>query len=220
MTDFDYEVYQKKRIASGARHRICGSKSKKCSLPSDNLSKRQWKERCGEVVSYNMSKPMTWDVFCKLPSETQKEYLLYLINRYSVSAREISGMLGISPSYFSRYCTANKVGVKFQSKKVPESAKQIFEEFCMGKTEELEHETQVQLVSNTEKRPAEPKERSIVVDCTEEKKPEHALPSMAMTDFTINFDGPFDADALRNSLGFIIRKGDCVKLEIKCTIQR
>ena len=37
MNDFDFENMQKKRIAQGARHRVCGSKSKKCSLPSDLL---------------------------------------------------------------------------------------------------------------------------------------------------------------------------------------
>lgn len=216
MTDFDYEVYQKKRIAYGARHRVCGSKSTKCSLPSDNLTKKQWKERCGEMVSYNMSKPMTWEVFCKLPSETQKEYLLYLIDRYSVSAREISKMLNISPSYFSRYCSSNNVGVKFQSKKVPESAKQVFEDFCRGKVTETENKPQAEPIPTADEPPVEQEENSAVVEAEEVK----VAPTMAMTDFALSFEGPFDANAIRNSLNFILPKGTYAKIEIKCTVQQ
>ena len=38
MNDFDYDALQKKRIAAGARHMKRGSRSKRCSLPSDNLT--------------------------------------------------------------------------------------------------------------------------------------------------------------------------------------
>ena len=140
MNDFDYEVYQRKRMASGARHRVCGSKSKKCSLPSDNLTKKQWKERCGEVMSYNLSKPMNWEEFGALPIHIQKEYLLNLISKYSTSARDLSMMFGISPSTFSKYCGKKEFDIDFVSKRVPASAKQAFHNFCNQSVEELASE--------------------------------------------------------------------------------
>ena len=41
MHDFDYDAMQKKRIARGASHMKRGSKSKKCTLPSDYLTAAQ-----------------------------------------------------------------------------------------------------------------------------------------------------------------------------------
>ena len=41
MRDFDYEVLQRKRIAQQAKHKKKGSKTCKCSLPSDYLTAKQ-----------------------------------------------------------------------------------------------------------------------------------------------------------------------------------
>lgn len=51
MNDFDYDVYQKKKAVSGARHRVNGSKSKKCTLLSDQRGaekKTEWRSVCNE----------------------------------------------------------------------------------------------------------------------------------------------------------------------------
>ena len=58
MNDFDFENMQKKRIAQGARHRVCGSKSRKCSLPSDLLTAAQKRKLNGPVERYDMGKPI------------------------------------------------------------------------------------------------------------------------------------------------------------------
>lgn len=47
MNDFDYDIVQKKRLVASARKQKCGSKSKKCSLPSDNLTAAQLKAKNG-----------------------------------------------------------------------------------------------------------------------------------------------------------------------------
>lgn len=57
MDDFTYDCWQKKQLAQQARHRKRGSKSRKCSLPSDNLTKKQWKERNGKTLSINLNQP-------------------------------------------------------------------------------------------------------------------------------------------------------------------
>ena len=60
MNDFDYDALQKKRIASGAFHMKRGSRSKRCSLPSDNLTPAQLKRRNGPVSTYKLDQPMSW----------------------------------------------------------------------------------------------------------------------------------------------------------------
>ena len=45
MNDFDFDVMTKKRIARGAAARKCGSKSRRCTLPSDYLTDAQKKAR-------------------------------------------------------------------------------------------------------------------------------------------------------------------------------
>ena len=90
MNDFDYDVMIKKRVANSARNRKRGSKSKKCPMSTDHMTRKQWLERCGETVTYNLSKPMEWQDFCNLPIHIQKEYLLNLIKLYSTTASDLA----------------------------------------------------------------------------------------------------------------------------------
>ena len=103
MKDFDYEVRQRKQLAQQARHKKNGSKSKKCSLPSDRLTAKQWKERNGEVMTYDLSKPMGWLQFKQLPADIQHEYINKLIAEYDASQSFFAKMFGISINTFKRY---------------------------------------------------------------------------------------------------------------------
>ena len=109
MTDFDYDVLQKKRVAQNARRRKCGSKSRYCGLPSDHLTQKQWKERNGACMTMNLTRPMSWEDFSQLPDSMQKEYLQHLIDTYHVGCGAIGKMFGHSQStVFNR---AKKLGV-------------------------------------------------------------------------------------------------------------
>lgn len=104
MNNFDYEVLQKKRIAAGARHRKCGSKSKFCSLPSDNMTAAEWKRRNGKVKTYNLMAPMGWDEFKSMPHDLQQQYLDTLQTRFNVSVNRISKELfGLCPDALRRH---------------------------------------------------------------------------------------------------------------------
>lgn len=97
MNDFDYEVMQKKRIARGAAHMKRGSKSKKCSLPSDNMTQAEWKRRNGPVSTYSLNQPMDWKQFKNLPLDIQQAYIDALQSRFGVSAARISqDLFGLS----------------------------------------------------------------------------------------------------------------------------
>lgn len=82
MTEFDYEVLQRKRLAGAARHVKRGSRSKKCTLESDRLTHAQWKKRNGEVLSINLNRPMTWAEFKAIPGDLQNEYITRLMLRF------------------------------------------------------------------------------------------------------------------------------------------
>ncbi|MGM9556578.1 MAG: hypothetical protein ACI3VM_09160 [Oscillospiraceae bacterium] len=96
MNDFDFDVMTKKRIARGASARKCGSKSRRCTLPSDYLTDAQKKARNGKLSTYNLSKPMTYKQFKLMPRDLQREYLLKLRNDMHASTRVIALMFGCS----------------------------------------------------------------------------------------------------------------------------
>lgn len=97
MHDFDFDIMEKKRIAQGARARKCGSKSRKCTLPSDYLTAAQKKGLNGKVSTYNLSGPMTYSKFRVMPDDLQKEYLLKLRNEMGASLTAIGEMMQCSP---------------------------------------------------------------------------------------------------------------------------
>jgi hypothetical protein len=100
MTDVEYLFRQterdRKRDGRGAYNKKGGSKSKKCSLPSDKMTQKEWKKMNGPVVSYNMNKPVSWKEFKLWPDDIQREYLQLLMEKYSVGTPELSKMFGVS----------------------------------------------------------------------------------------------------------------------------
>ena len=73
MNDFDYDCMQKKRTARGAFAHI-SRKRGGCTLPSDNLTAKQRREKNGEVKSYNITRPMPWPEFKTLPEDLKREF--------------------------------------------------------------------------------------------------------------------------------------------------
>lgn len=133
MTDFEYEVMQKKRVARGAAHRKCGAKSKKCSLPSDNLTPAQKRALNGPVTVVKLGQPMAWDAYKSLSDTLKKEYLEDLIASYQVNGTEIGRMLGVSAATMSR--ELREIGVapfKGSFGKETQAHKAKWAAFCNG----------------------------------------------------------------------------------------
>lgn len=99
MNDFDYDALQKKRIAAGARHMKRGSRSKRCSLPSDNLTPAQLKRRNGPVSTYKLDAPMRWDDFKDMPVDLQKQYLTNLVETYGATNEMLGDMFYVHPTH-------------------------------------------------------------------------------------------------------------------------
>lgn len=103
MKDFDYDVYQKKVIARGAIHRKCGAKSKRCTLPSDYLTKKELCALNGELKTYNIHQRMTWEQFKGIPADMAAEHIKYLVDSFGVNMNAIAEALGVSHVTVSRY---------------------------------------------------------------------------------------------------------------------
>ena len=99
MNDFDYDVLQKKRTAAGARHMKRGSRSKRCSLPSDHLTPAQLKRRNGPVSTYKLDEPMRWDDFKAMPVDLQKKYLTNLVETYGATNEMLGDMFYVHPTH-------------------------------------------------------------------------------------------------------------------------
>lgn len=98
---FNQTSYGAKRLARGAYAKKNGSKTKKCSLPSDHLTERQRKELNGKVETYNLSKPMSWNTFRKMPDDLKVKYLSSLVNDYDARCKDIADMFGVGANYLS-----------------------------------------------------------------------------------------------------------------------
>ena len=96
MHDFDYDAMQKKRIARGASHMRRGSKSKKCTLPSDYLTAAQKRRLNGPVSTYKLDEPMNWESFKAMPEDLQKKYILNLQETSQANDKMIAKLFGKS----------------------------------------------------------------------------------------------------------------------------
>lgn len=84
------DVKSRKAEAAGARHRVCGAKSKKCSLPSDNLTDAQRRKLNGPVRAYNVKLPMRWGEFKAMPTDLQQAHVSFLQDEFDVSGNDIA----------------------------------------------------------------------------------------------------------------------------------
>ena len=206
MTDFEYDVRERKRLANQARHMKRGSKSKKCNLPTDHMTRRQWEKRCGEVMSYQLGVPMTWGEFKTIPADIQALYLNDLIKKYNPSARYLAWMFGCTSETLSRYCAKMRFDIKFQrGHRMGQQQKEAFERLVLG-----------------DKPPQKELDSTGGKDCLIKVSEPEDFPStagkMEMDGVTLHFTGCFDRTMLYNSLLSIIPEGTKVEVTLQCNI--
>ena len=228
MNDFDFDCMQKKRLASQARHRKNGSKSKKCSLPSDRLTHKQWKDRCGAVVSYNFGSPMNWEDFKQMPERIQAEYITSLQKKYSATATDLAKMFGVKPLTVSRHVTSKNLNVTFhRGKSMTQAQREEWDKFvnedCMVDTadetpivapEILESNVQESEVFERENL----EDSNPVVFCKPKESPVEPERRMDMKMISMMFDGVIDIDAIANSMRLILGNHTNGSVEIICRL--
>ena len=74
MSSFQSDIAAKSSIARCARNRKCGSKSKKVSLPCDNLSPAQLKALSGPVKTYKLVPGIPDEELSTWPEHVRKLY--------------------------------------------------------------------------------------------------------------------------------------------------
>lgn len=209
MNDFDYDCYQKKLIARSARNRKCGSKSKHCSASTDHMTHKQWKERNGTVMSFNLSAPMKWADFRQMSSSSQHEYVETLVKN-GANVKAMADMFGVSQTSV-RKLVPDLTRFKFHSgrQSAEEIAKwtsflagpQPAEEYTPEPTEISEPITQPIAVPISEQ--SAPDAGSHCETCGEIEecsKPAEPKKSMGMTQFNLTFRGEMDEEMIANSL--------------------
>ena len=196
MTDFDYDIKQKKQIARSAFRKKNGSKSKHCSLPSDNMTESQWKKRNGLIMSYDLKKPMKWVQFTTMPPDIQEEYLRGLEERYHVTIRCLSDLFGVSWDTVSRFIKINHPWMKFKRGfQMSDKDKAGFAEFLCG-------EGCAPIIFDNE-----PTVKHETKDKVYEKETSAASPRFHMRKLITEFEDTYDANAIHNMIRAILPTG-------------
>ena len=107
MNEYEYlftqDCREKKRTASGARHRATrGKRSFTVHNPSDYLTKKQREELSSPVISFT-AKPVTFEEFKAMNNDQKKAYLNFIIEEYAFSIRSIAAMMGVCFSTIDKY---------------------------------------------------------------------------------------------------------------------
>lgn len=189
-----------KRLVSSARHKKNGSKSKRCSLPSDHLTERQWKARCGEIMEYKLSSPVPWAEFKRYPRDIQEMYIQNMVEKYHVTASDLGRLFGCHYATISRFCQKQGLHVPFAvGRRMSAEEKAAFEKLF----------TQV----------AAPAQETAELECPDVEELDK-VPPMSMRSFSVHFDGPFDPTMVLNSLSSILHDGERVSIYITCEISQ
>jgi hypothetical protein len=205
MNMFEYEVFQKRRSVSSSRHKKNGSKSKKCTLPSDRLTEKQIKERHGATIVYNLTKPMTWEEFKKLPAHAQEEYIIWLNLNFGATASDIARMFGVASRTVANYASTKNINVNFsRGHRMDKSKKADWENFIhpedtMEQVEEVPVVIDAMPMAEAE---AEPASETVEVSPVPAKK--RRTSNINMSEVKLKFDGTIDINALTNTIRAVL----------------
>lgn len=95
------EIREQKDIANQTRYRRgTTGKSGKVRLSSDNLTQKQWEAKNGDVKSYRMNDPMTWEQFNELPDDLKVMYIKAIRKKYRIPYIELACCMGVKPARF------------------------------------------------------------------------------------------------------------------------
>ena len=125
-TGFDTDVKMKKAIASGAKHRKSGSKSKKCTLPSDNLTIKEKNALNGETHTLNLNHAYTIEDLSVFSKQTQRDYLIYLSKNVCDTFEDFCEFFNLTESQMKNYMFS--VNFKYKNAPVYTAAKNIRQE--------------------------------------------------------------------------------------------
>ena len=132
---FNQTSRERKSASRGAFAKKNGSKSKKCTLPSDYLTPAEKKKLNGKAETYDLSKPMKWKEFTSMPHDLRAEYIKKLAGM-GAGRDDLSDMFGCAAGTYSSFMSKNHKGEKFLNYKGNESRNNdAFIEWFCGETD-------------------------------------------------------------------------------------
>ena len=122
MNDIEYmlktDAREKKAAGRGIYHKRNGSRTSYVSLPSDNMTRAEWKRRNGPVLTFNTTRVIKdFATFKALPLDLAKRYIAALQLTYNVSMAQIAQTMAVNPRPLKNYC--NEVGIRYSAKHGP-----------------------------------------------------------------------------------------------------
>lgn len=218
MTDFDFDVKEKKKLARMGSYRKRGSKSKQCNLPSDKLTKKQWERRNGVVYSYNKGEPMSWKSFVSLPNDMQADYINHLIQKYNVNISSLADMFLVSSPTVRKYVGVLSPRVEFiAGKRMSSQEKDLWVDFISR--EKLSAHVDTPNPSPT------PSEDQLEADSEQmsqndgESVLSPIIDSSQLTQFSMVFEGVVDINKITNSIRATMGGGLVGKVEVSFSLQ-
>lgn len=101
---FVEDLREKKVLARNSKYRKCGSKSKKCTTPSDYLTPAQKRKMNGAVSVYQIGKPITWSEFKSYPLEMQQKWLDAFVEKFECSTKGMAIVFNLHPTSINLHC--------------------------------------------------------------------------------------------------------------------
>lgn len=128
------DVKERNAMKSGAFHKMNGSKSKRCTLPSDNLTPAQKRKLNGPVKEYELHKAMPWAEFKQLPLDLQQVHLDYIQRRFRIGPAIISKLVfGLSDSGLWFYAKEKGLTyVTYKGQRLTEATREAIENWMNG----------------------------------------------------------------------------------------
>jgi hypothetical protein len=100
---FIQDVKEKGQTARSARSkRTHNGKGGRVKFPSDYMTKKEILKMNGEVKSYRLNSPMTWDEFNAMPDDIKISYIKLIREKFGVPDSHIGTMLGIRQNRISK----------------------------------------------------------------------------------------------------------------------
>ena len=221
--DFYKEISEQKRIARGAIHRKGGSKSRKCSMSTDYMTQKQWKERNGPIMTYVMNEPIAWESFKQMPKDLQEQYIKNLIDKYNVSYTNLVELFQVCTTTIRRYFEKQGINPGFYAgHRMNAQQKEVWAEFLgIEESETVESEESETVESKEAVTDAcdESIEEPVDAEDTDEEiesvNTEVSDTSCVMGRFSVEFKGKIDVDMIANSLRMILGNNSNGRLRVE-----
>lgn len=98
---FREECADRKRTARGAfNKKTHNGKGGRVKFPSDYLSEKEKRKMNGEIKTFKMNQPISWDEFKTYPDDIKRQYIRSLRIRFQVPDKLIAEMMGVPKSTF------------------------------------------------------------------------------------------------------------------------